>query len=93
MTTTNLKNYVPRRTWLVWASLIALTLVTGGLGTSMPLSHATITAVVVAIALFKVRLIGTDFMELRNAPRPLATAFDVYLVVVYVGLVGMYLVL
>jgi hypothetical protein len=32
-------------------------------------------------------------MELRSAPRPLAAAFDVYLVVVYVGLVGMYLLL
>ncbi len=91
--TTSVKSYVPRRTWLVWASLIALTLITGTFGTSMPFAHSVTTAVVLAIALVKVRLIGTDFMELRRAPRPLAAAFDVYLVVVYCGLVGMYLVL
>ncbi len=84
-------NYVPRRTLVVWLLLIALTFGTGTLAVSTLMGPAALTGVVLAIALLKVRLIGSDFMELRHAPRALAGAFDAFLALVYLGLIGMYL--
>jgi hypothetical protein len=77
-----------RSTW-VWAGLIVATLVSWDLGSD----HATgsvIAIVVLGVAVIKVRFVGLDFMELRNAPMLLRTAFEGYCVALWCVLAGMY---
>lgn len=93
MTDTGFTSYVPRRTLVVWSLMVALTCVTWAIGTGHSLTPTVVTATVLAIAFVKIRFIGSDFMELRTAPLPLAAAYDLYLVIVYVALVTMYIVL
>jgi Prokaryotic Cytochrome C oxidase subunit IV len=77
-----------RSTW-VWAGLVVATLVSWAVGSD----HATgsvIAIVVLGVAVIKVRFVGLDFMELRNAPVPLRTAFEGYCVALWCVLAGMY---
>ena len=86
-------NYVPRRTMTVWVLLVVFTCTTWAIGGHHVFTPTVITASVLALALVKVRFIGSDFMELRSAPRGFGLSFDLYLVVVYVGLLAMYITL
>jgi heme/copper-type cytochrome/quinol oxidase subunit 4 len=86
-------NYVPRRTLVVWVVLVVLTCATWVIGSHRVFTPTAVTAAVLSLALIKVRLIGSNFMELSTAPRALALSLDVYLVSVYVGLMGMYVIL
>lgn len=90
MIDTGYQNYVPRRTWIVWVVLVVFSCATWAIGGNQAFSPTVVTAVVLAIALVKVRFVGSDFMELRTAPTALRLSFDLYLIVVYVGLLGMY---
>lgn len=77
-----------RSTW-VWALLVVATLVSWAVGAD----HATgsvIAIVVLGVALIKVRFVGLDFMELRNAPLMLRTVFECYCVALWGVLAGMY---
>ena len=47
--------------------------------------------VVLGIAMVKVRFVGLDFMELRNAPIPFRAIFELYCVALFLVLAGMYL--
>lgn len=79
---------------VVWALLVAATLVSYWLGTDHGTDSADVaTAVVLFAAFFKVRLIGVHFMELRDAPIWLRAIFEGYVVVVGVTLFVLYLVL
>ena len=90
MSDTGFKNYVPRRTMTVWVLLVVFTCATWALGGNHAFTPTVVTALVLAIALIKSRFIGSDFMELRLAPKGLARIFDAYLVMVYLGLMIMY---
>jgi hypothetical protein len=46
---------------------------------------------VLAIGAVKARLIGLDFMELRDAPIPLRAIFETYCLLVWAVLAGLYL--
>lgn len=81
---------MPRRTLVVWVLLVVFTGTTWAIGGHQMFPPTGVTAAVLAIALIKVRFIGSDFMELRSAPVALGVSFDVYLVAVYLGLMGMY---
>ncbi|MGB3352839.1 MAG: cytochrome C oxidase subunit IV family protein [Mycobacterium sp.] len=73
-----------------WLVLIAATLVSWMVGAD----HGTgsmAAVVVLAIAAFKVRLVGLDFMELRHAPIPLRAAFECYCVGMWALLSALYL--
>jgi Prokaryotic Cytochrome C oxidase subunit IV len=48
-------------------------------------------ALILTIAFAKIRFIGTEFMELRTAPRALRIIFDMWVVGVWGGLLGLYL--
>ena len=85
--------YVPRRTLVVWILMVGFTCATWVIGTGHMLTATAVTATVLAIAFVKVRFIGTDFMELRSAPRGLALAYDAYLVTVYAALLATYVAL
>lgn len=77
-----------------WAVLVALTLVSWWLGTDHGLNDPTAAAaVLLAVAVGKVYVIGLQFMELRHADPRLRRAFQAYCGVVGAGLVGMLVVL
>lgn len=84
--------YIPRRALVVWAVLIVLTCTTWFVSGSSLFSTDAAGVIVIALAFGKVWFIGSDFMELRSAPRSLALAFDAYVVAVAVGLAIWYLV-
>jgi len=78
------------RAGLSWVILIAATIVSWAIGAE----HGTgslLAVVVMAIAAIKVRLVGLDFMELRQAPIPLRAAFECYCVGMWALLSGLYL--
>ncbi|MBB2990908.1 caa(3)-type oxidase subunit IV [Mycolicibacterium iranicum] len=73
-----------------WLFLVAATIVSWAVGAE----HGTgsmVAVVVLAIAAIKARLVGLDFMELRDAPIPLRLAFEVYCVALWTLLSGLYL--
>lgn len=83
-------SFVRNRAGLSWLVLVAATLVSFALGAD----HGTgsvMVVVVLAIAAIKVRLVGLDFMELRNAPVLLRVAFEGYCVALWAMLSGLYL--
>lgn len=78
------------RAGLSWVILIAATIVSWAIGAE----HGTgslLAVVVMAIAAIKVRLVGLDFMELRQAPIPLRAVFECYCVGMWALLSGLYL--
>jgi hypothetical protein len=82
-----------RRVTLVWVLLLCLTFVSFAVGIEQGASVASAAAVViVGLALFKVRLIGMHFMDIRAAPRPLRFAFEGYVLAVFATLVTLDLV-
>lgn len=73
---------------MVWALLLVLTFGSFVVGIEQGAGFASAAAVVIiGIALFKVRLIGLHFMDLRDAVRPLRLIFEGYLVAVFAILV------
>lgn len=76
-----------RRVSLVWAVLMGLTFASFVVGIEQSADAAAAAAVVIiGIALFKVRLIGIHFMDLREAPLTLRLIFEGYVLVVFVAL-------
>lgn len=77
-----------RRVTAVWALLLLLTFGSFVVGIEQGAGIASAAAVlIIGIALFKVRLIGLYFMDLRDAIRPLRLMFEGYLAVVFAALV------
>ena len=78
-----------RRVTLVWLLLLALTFGSFLIGVEQGAGFASVAAaIIVGIALFKVRLIGIHFMDLRAAPRALRALFEGYVLAVFVVLVA-----
>ncbi|MYR06876.1 hypothetical protein GTV32_11425 [Gordonia sp. SID5947] len=77
------------RTWLI---LVLLAVVIPVI--SLEAHAGTVAAVVVlALAAYKVRLVGLDFMEIRNAPRGLRWTFEIYCAGLWIVLTGAFLLL
>ena len=73
---------------LIWFLLCALTIVSWALGTNHGVGeghHLPASLVIFAVAIFKVRLVGLYFMELKMAPRVLRGLFEGYCL----GLLGL----
>jgi hypothetical protein len=84
---------VTRRVTLVWVLLLGLTFASFVVGIEQGAGAAPAAAVVIiGLALFKVRLIGIHFMDLRIAPRPLRLLFEAYVLAVFTVLVTLDLV-
>lgn len=75
---------------VVWIVLVAATIVSWSVGSQHDTGSA-IAVVVLGVAVFKVRYVGLDFMELRQAPLLLRGMLDGYCVVLWCVLAGMYL--
>ncbi len=79
----------------VWLLLLLLTfaswLLAGGSGSgSGGRSMGWLSSGVVALALFKVRLVGLHFMELKCAPAPLRLVFEIWVLATYAALICVY---
>jgi heme/copper-type cytochrome/quinol oxidase subunit 4 len=81
-----------RSSMMVWAALVIFTLASFILGGEHVVGDKTVAAaVVVGIAAVKIRLVGIHFMELRHAPPALRTVFEVYCVLLFIVITGIYL--
>jgi hypothetical protein len=82
-----------RTATIAWAVLAALTVVSWALGTGHGFgdSHTPASLVIFVVAVFKIRLVGMYFMELKDAPIPLRGVFEGYCVLLLCVLTGMYL--
>ena len=78
------------RSTYVWVGLVAVTIVSWAVGAEHGVGSA-VAIIVLALAFIKVRFVGLDFMELRNAPLFLRAAFEGYCVILWLVLSGMYL--
>lgn len=77
-----------------WLVLVAASLASWWVGTDHGLNNKDAAcALLIAVALGKVYVIGMQFMELRHADPLLRLGFQAYCAVVCAGLVGMLLVL
>ena len=79
------------RVSLIWLALIIATLISWNVASDHGLDARLSTTIVILVAFIKVRFVGLDFMELRNAPLPLRFTFEGYCLVVGVTLITMYL--
>jgi heme/copper-type cytochrome/quinol oxidase subunit 4 len=87
----DLATLLKNRISLVWLLLIVLTLISWRVGTDGGVTAHLATVIVLIVAFFKVRLVGLNFMELRNAPLPLRLILEGYCLVVCTTLIIMYL--
>jgi len=79
---------------IAWLILTGLTVTSWALGTEHGFgggNHVPASLVIIAVAVFKVRLVGLYFMELRDAPLVLRGILEVYSVLLLGLLSGMYL--
>jgi len=80
----------------VWILLVAATLLSWWLGTDHGFGaddHQAAAVIILLVAFFKARLVGSYFMELRDAPPALRWSFEAYIGAVCALLVGAYLIL
>lgn len=78
----------------IWLLLVIATAISWTLGTEHGPTHDshTLTSVIIlVVALFKVRLVGLYFMQLRSAPLYLRGLFETYCLAVCGLTIGMYL--
>ena len=78
------------RSTVVWLGLVMATLVSFTIGIDHGIGSG-VALWVLALALIKVRYIGLDFMELREAPLILRGIFETYCLALWLVLAGMYL--
>ena len=78
------------RSSIVWLGLVIVTLVSFTVGADHGIGSG-VALWVLALALIKVRYVGMDFMELREAPLLLRGAFETYCLALWLVLAGMYL--
>jgi len=74
----------------VWLALSAITLTQLGVGSQALAPNAAISVAAIGIALFKVRVIVREFMEVRHAPVLLGRLTDLWIGLAGVSLLGCY---
>jgi hypothetical protein len=74
----------------VWLGLVLATFASWTLGVGHDLGAKYAGVVILVIAFVKVRFIGRYFMELRDAPVPLLTLFEAWVVVVAAMTIGLF---
>jgi hypothetical protein len=83
------------RVTVIWLVLIGATLLSWWLGTDHGIGaggdHRSAGVVILAVAFFKARLVGLYFMDLRGAPIVLRAVFEVYCLLVFGVVIGMFL--
>jgi caa(3)-type oxidase subunit IV len=90
-----MKTLVQTKASLAWLVLVALTVTQWVLGTHSGVGgphHVSVSLVIFVVAVFKARLVGLYFMELREAPVQLRGLFEIYCIALLAVLSTMYLV-
>ncbi len=77
---------------IAWVLLTVLTVTSYVLGSSHGFggAHVGASVVIIIVAVFKIRLVGLYFMELRDAPLQLRGIFEGYCILLLGLLIGMY---
>jgi len=78
----------------IWIVLVLATTLSWTLGSESGFgteSHKIASVVILVVALFKVRLVGLYFMELRDAPTALRAIFEFYCAAVCAMTIGLFL--
>lgn len=89
---TLMENRATKGSVLVWGALVVFTIASFALGGEHLIDSKTLAAaVVLGIGAFKCRLVGLHFMELKAAPVALRAAFEGYCVLLFLALMGIYL--
>jgi caa(3)-type oxidase subunit IV len=89
-----MKTLVQTKASAAWLVLVALTVTQWVIGTHSGIGgpyHVPASMVIFFVAVFKVRLVGLYFMELREAPLVLRRVFEVYCIVLLTVLSTMFL--
>jgi hypothetical protein len=88
-----MQSFVRSPASLAWLALSTLTVVSWLLGTDHGFAGNQVLAslAIIVVAVFKVRLVGLYFMELREAPTALRTLFEGYCAILFVLLTAMFL--
>jgi caa(3)-type oxidase subunit IV len=89
-----MRTLIQTKASLAWLVLVALTVAQWAIGTHSGLigpQHVWASLVIFAVAVFKARMVGLYFMELREAPLVLRGVFEIYCVVLLAVLSVMYL--
>jgi caa(3)-type oxidase subunit IV len=90
-----MKTLVQTKASLAWLVLVALTVTQWVIGTQSGIGvphHVAASLVIFVVAVFKARLVGLYFMELREAPIALRGVFEAYCVALLAVLSSMYLI-
>jgi hypothetical protein len=77
--------------WLVLSALTVLSLVLGADHAFGGTDHTITSLAIIAVAVFKVRLVGLYFMEVRYAPAWLRVLFESFCVALLILLTTMYI--
>ncbi|WP_425566074.1 cytochrome C oxidase subunit IV family protein [Sporichthya brevicatena] len=86
-----LKSRATKASAVVWAALVVFTVASFVLGGEHLIEPSPLAAaVVIGIAVVKIRLVGLHFMELRHAPIALRLVFEAYCVGLIVSLMAIY---
>jgi heme/copper-type cytochrome/quinol oxidase subunit 4 len=80
-----------RRSTVVWAILVAATLISWSVGIDHGMNYRFSTVVVLLVPFLKVYLVGMNFMELREATPVLRGLFNCICVVICGVLIAIYL--
>lgn len=89
-----MKTLVRTKTSLAWLVLVALTITQWAIGTHSGVGgahHVSASLVIFVVAVFKARLVGLYFMELRDSPVALRSLFEFYCIALLTVLSTMYL--
>ena len=89
-----MKTLVLTKASLAWLVLVALTVTQWAIGTHSGLGgpqNVSASLVIFVVAVFKARLVGLYFMELRDAPIQLRGLFEVFCIALLAVLSTMYL--
>lgn len=79
----------------VWLALVVLTIGSYALGSNHGLpavDHDIVGLVILSVAVFKARLVGLYFMDLRGAPTALRGGFEFFCVALFAALVTCFLI-
>lgn len=86
------KGFLRSRAMVTWVILVILAVASPILGIEGG-SGSLVVAIVLTLAVVKVRLVGLDFMELRHAPAAMRLGFEAYCLVLWAVLNGCFLLL